>query len=220
MRTPCCLPSFASNWTKSETRHLREVSPCPFTVLTMPESKAATQKLHLLVPNEDKRKNYLRLFKWVVSFATWRYGADSTSGLGKGDGVDDAGYTLQARDCTSSRLTALFLGLWLCPVPDTRVSRQQIDPSAVSPTSSRARGEALQCKHSVEGLVGLKDLSAKKGERPKSRRFGGDETRRLHSLQPKTIEICCGLLSGDEEEKQGLVHVDGQLVPHSLFPIG
>jgi hypothetical protein len=108
MRTPCCLPSFASNWTKSETQHLREVSLCPLTVLTMPESKAATQKLHLLVPNEDKRKNYLRLFKWVVSFATWRYGADSTSGLGKGDGVDDAGYTLQARDCTSSRLTALL----------------------------------------------------------------------------------------------------------------
>jgi hypothetical protein len=108
--------------------------------LTMAESKVATQKLHLLVPNEDKRKNYLRLFKWVVSFATWRYGADSTSSLGKGDGVDDAGYTLQV---TFAPLTSLFkrrlleLGLRLCPFTDTRVhKRKGLNNSAVSNSTS------------------------------------------------------------------------------------
>lgn len=41
------------------------------------DAAAATEKLHLLVPNETKRKRYVRLFKWVVSFATWKYGKEA-----------------------------------------------------------------------------------------------------------------------------------------------
>jgi hypothetical protein len=64
--------------------------------LGVPESKSASEKLHLLVPNEKKRKNYLRLFKWVVSFATWRYGTETVGSSNKSDGaMDEAGYTLQ-----------------------------------------------------------------------------------------------------------------------------
>ena len=33
----------------------------------------------LLVPMESKRKIYLRLYKWVVSFATWNYSTVSNS---------------------------------------------------------------------------------------------------------------------------------------------
>lgn len=33
----------------------------------------AEQKLNVLVPSETRRKNYIRAFKWIVSFATWKY---------------------------------------------------------------------------------------------------------------------------------------------------
>lgn len=74
-------------------QQLLEVEAASLRFNALSESKAATEKLHLLVPNEEKRKAYFRLFKWVVSFATWRYGFETTPG--KNDDIDEAGYTVQ-----------------------------------------------------------------------------------------------------------------------------
>lgn len=45
---------------------------------------------------------YLRLFKWVVSYATWRYGQDSAGQLSnaaiKSDVVDESGQGLEVVD--------------------------------------------------------------------------------------------------------------------------
>jgi hypothetical protein len=37
----------------------------------------AIDRFSKLVPDERKRKFYVRVFKWVVAFATWKYGAKS-----------------------------------------------------------------------------------------------------------------------------------------------
>ena len=37
------------------------------------EFTEAVEKFNLLVPLEEKRKAYQRIFKWIISFAIWRY---------------------------------------------------------------------------------------------------------------------------------------------------
>lgn len=46
-------------------------------LLSYVEFEAASNKFALLVPTENKRKVFLRLFKWVISFATWKYSSDN-----------------------------------------------------------------------------------------------------------------------------------------------
>ena len=39
----------------------------------MSEFNSAVEKLVTLVPNELRRRAYIRVYKWVVAFATWKY---------------------------------------------------------------------------------------------------------------------------------------------------
>ena len=41
------------------------------------ELNIAIENLTKLVPDENKRKFFVRVFKWVVAFATWKYGPKS-----------------------------------------------------------------------------------------------------------------------------------------------
>ena len=43
------------------------------------ELNVAIENLTKLVPDENKRKFFVRVFKWVVAFATWKYGPKSAS---------------------------------------------------------------------------------------------------------------------------------------------
>ena len=47
--------------------------------LVLLELNVAIENLTKLVPDENKRKFFVRVFKWVVAFATWKYGPKSAS---------------------------------------------------------------------------------------------------------------------------------------------
>lgn len=48
-------------------------------IIVCVELNAAIHSFVRLVPDEPKRKFYLRIFKWVVAFATWRYARPATT---------------------------------------------------------------------------------------------------------------------------------------------
>lgn len=112
------------------------------------ESKSATEKLHLLVPNEKKRKNYLRLFKWVVSFATWRYGTETAGSSHKSDGaVDEAGYTLQVPILPSCFPSPLCRAMVSSPRPTEDLAETTKPPlSLMLPPSLRLHGNPSRRK--------------------------------------------------------------------------
>jgi hypothetical protein len=51
---------------------------------TADDLMVAEEKLNVLIPNEVRRHAYMRVFKWIVSFATWKYevAKDSLDGSG------------------------------------------------------------------------------------------------------------------------------------------
>jgi len=55
---------------------LLPLSSCPSYLLL--ELTAAIDRLSQLVPDEAQRRLYVRVFKWVVAFASWKYGPEST----------------------------------------------------------------------------------------------------------------------------------------------
>ena len=63
---PCCSNPVHINCSFAPRR-------APLSLCCLAELNAELGNFEVLVPDEQKRRSYVRVFKWVVAFATWRF---------------------------------------------------------------------------------------------------------------------------------------------------